>query len=128
MSTAITNGIKISVRSEYMSRESQPMKNSFMFSYHVTIENIGGDDVYLRRRHWYIFDSFCVAREVEGEGVIGEQPLIRPGEKYAYTSWVPLISEIGIMHGHFTMESESTQEQSRVKIPEFLLVADSKLN
>ena len=86
MVTATTNSIKISVETFYQPDYSYPMNQHFMFAYRITIENYGTDTVQLLRRHWNIIDGFGQRREVEGEGVVGEQPIIRSGEKYVYVS------------------------------------------
>lgn len=79
-------------------------------------------------RHWYIMDSFCHTREVEGEGVIGQQPVLAPGQVHEYTSWCPLESDIGLMFGFYQMQIVGSEETFEVRIPEFTLIAEAKLN
>ncbi len=83
--------------------------------------------VQLLSRRWQIFDSNNVMRKVEGEGVIGEQPVIAPGKSHEYVSWCPLETEIGRMHGTYLMESEDG-ERFRVRIPDFDLIATYRMN
>lgn len=123
-----TNGIKVSVDAAYQSAYSRPLEMKYIFAYHVTIENLSADTVQLLRRHWYIFDSNGVIREVEGEGVIGQQPILAPGEVHEYASWSPLMTEMGKMAGTYLFLNQSDNEQFRVKIPEFKLLAPFKLN
>ena len=82
MVTKITDGVKISVETVYQPEYSNPANNHFMFAYKITIENLTDYTVQLMRRHWYIFDSNGTHREVEGEGVVGQQPVIDPGESH----------------------------------------------
>ncbi len=128
MGTAITNGIKISVYPHYLHEESNPAKGKHLFSYRIEIENVSDQVVQLISRHWYILDSFCHSREVEGEGVIGQQPILNPGQLHRYTSWCPLESDIGLMFGFYKMRIVETGESFEVRIPEFTLCSDAKLN
>lgn len=87
------------------------------------------EPVKLLSRHWYIFDSIQIQREVEGEGVIGLQPVIKPGDTFEYTSWCPLQSALGKMHGHYSfLELSDVGHKIQVEIPEFVLVASFVLN
>ncbi len=128
MTTKITEGVKISVETFYQDEYSQPMNNEFMFAYRITIENGSDRTVKLLRRHWYIFDSCGITREVEGEGVVGLQPVIEPGKSHQYVSGSHLKTEIGRMHGTYLMERMVDGKQFYVNIPEFQLVAPFKLN
>ncbi|MBK9731895.1 MAG: Co2+/Mg2+ efflux protein ApaG [Chitinophagaceae bacterium] len=128
MITKITAGVKISVETFYQEEYSQPLNNEFMFAYRITIENGSEQTVKLLRRHWYIFDSCGVTREVEGEGVVGLQPVIEPGKSHQYVSGSHLKTEIGHMHGTYLMERLIDGSQFEVNIPEFQLVAPFKLN
>ena len=127
MGTAITNGIKISVSPRYMEEQSKPADGRHLFSYLVEIENVSDQVVQLMSRHWYILDSFSHSREVAGEGVVGQQPILHPGQTHQYTSWCPLESDIGLMFGFYKMRTPSGEE-FEVRIPEFTLCADAKLN
>lgn len=128
MITKITEGVKISVETFYQEEYSQPLNNEFMFAYRITIENGSEHTVKLLRRHWYIFDSCGVTREVEGEGVVGLQPVIEPGKSHQYVSGSHLKTELGRMHGTYLMERLIDSRQFNVNIPEFQLVAPFKLN
>ena len=126
--TSITESISISVIPAYETQESNPAIGQFVYSYQVTIENLGLLAVKLISRHWFIVDSIQVKREVKGEGVIGQQPIIEPGESFQYMSWCPLNSPIGKMYGSYLMQKIKTKEMITVTIPEFILVSDFKLN
>ncbi len=128
MDTLTTNGIKISVETFYQQNYSRPLENKYIFAYRIHIENRSSKTVQLMRRHWYIKDSSGSVREVEGEGVIGKQPVLRPGEGHQYVSWSPLISDIGKMYGTYLMLNKETKSQFRVSIPEFKLIAPFKQN
>lgn len=128
METLTTKGIKISVAVRYQSSQSRPAHNQFVFAYQITIENLGEHTVKLLRRHWHIYDTCGMRREIEGEGVIGKQPILRPGELHQYTSWCPLFSGMGKMWGGYLMESQLDQSRFKVRIPEFQMIAPSKLN
>ena len=127
MHTQTTNGITITVEAFYQPEHSRPLANKHVFSYRVIIENRGLDTVQLRRRHWYILDSNGICREVEGEGVVGSQPVLLPSDSHQYTSWCPLMTEMGKMYGTFLMEKEDGSYFD-ARIPEFHLVAPHKMN
>lgn len=95
--TQVTNDISISVIPAYEAADSNPAIGKFIYSYQVTIENLGHDTVKLLTRHWHIVDSIQIKREISGEGVIGQQPELHPGEMFQYMSWCPLNSPIGKM-------------------------------
>lgn len=128
METLITNGIKISVQPKYEEEYSNPIESKYIFSYLITIENVGREIVQLLRRHWIIWDSNGVTREVEGDGVVGQQPVINPGEQHTYSSWCNLFSPIGKMFGVYLMTRTSDDHQFLVTIPEFRLIAPPVLN
>ena len=128
METFITKGIRISVLHTYRPEQSSSAELRHVFSYEVIIENRSANVVQLLRRHWLIFDSIGEHREVEGEGVVGSQPILKPGEKFKYQSWCPLISEVGKMHGTFLMERKDTGEKFRVHIPEFHLICPIRMS
>jgi len=128
METLTTNGIKISVESSYQSDQSKPIQQQYVFSYEITIENKSSHTVQLLRRHWFIFDSAGIRREVEGEGVIGQQPILKPGELHRYTSWCPLFSGMGKMHGVYSMVRLTDDASFKVRVPEFTMIAPTFLN
>ncbi len=126
--TTVTNGIRVTVRSRYEPNHSLPQRDQYVFSYAILIENDSDITVQLLRRHWYIYDSLLSKREVEGEGVIGQQPTIAPGESYTYSSWCPFSSEIGMMKGHFEMISKSDQKHFIATVPSFTMMALGRRN
>ncbi|HZG23576.1 MAG TPA: Co2+/Mg2+ efflux protein ApaG [Chitinophagaceae bacterium] len=128
MASKISEGIEVNVETFYQPDYSNPLSGEFMFAYRITIENRNSFPVKLVRRHWYIFDSNGQTREVEGEGVVGVQPLLNPGEKYQYVSGCNLRSEMGKMHGTYLMEKVNTSKTFEVNIPAFEMVVPFKYN
>ena len=128
MVTAITQGVKISVDTVYQDEYSNPDKEHFMFAYQITVENLSDYSIQLMRRQWFIFDSSGSRREVEGEGVIGVQPLIEPGESYSYVSGCNLTTDMGSMSGNYLMKRTADETDFTVDIPEFLLIVPYRLN
>jgi len=128
MVSKISEGVQISVETFYQSDYSNPMNNEFMFAYRITIENHNPFTVKLLRRHWYIFDSNSEHREVEGEGVVGVQPVLKPGEHFQYVSGCNLKTEMGKMNGYYTMENQNNKETFSVKIPSFEMIVPGKMN
>lgn len=128
MESTVTDGVKISVEHFYQPDYSNPLQREFMFAYRVTIENNNSFPVQLLRRHWFIQDSSAEQREVEGEGVIGSQPIIAPLEQYQYISGCNLKSELGQMYGTYLMENANTKTRFKVKIPVFQMEAPFKRN
>ncbi len=128
MVTSVTQGIKISVRTQFQDLYSKPDQGHYLFTYKITIENTSEYTVKLMRRHWMIFDSCGEHREVEGEGVVGQQPVLMPGDLYEYESACNLSTEIGKMEGTYTMERTIDKLQFKVSIPEFELMTGSRLN
>ncbi len=128
MITQVTSGIKISVETFYQPEQSNPIQFHYFFAYRITIENTSEYTVQLKRRHWFIFDSNSVKSEVEGEGVIGEQPVLSPGDVYKYISGCNLNSEIGKMHGYYLFEKISDDTTFHVEIPQFIMEVPAKMN
>jgi ApaG protein len=128
MNSLITQGVEVSVETFYQADYSQPLQQEFMFAYRITLENHNAFSVQLMRRQWYIFDSAGENREVEGEGVVGQQPLLAPGETFQYVSGCNLKSEMGKMWGYYEMINLDTQLPLRVEIPGFQMVAPMKCN
>lgn len=128
MVTAITEGVKVSVETVYQPEYSNPANEHFMFAYRVEISNLTDYSIQLLRRQWFIFDSNNSIREVEGEGVVGLQPVLEPGESHSYVSGCNLKSDIGSMRGNFTMQNLVQETLFKVEIPEFQLVVPYKLN
>ena len=128
MTSMITEGVQVSVETFYQEDYSNPMQGEYMFAYRVEIENYNSFPVQLHRRHWFIFDSNATRREVEGEGVVGIQPVIPPGETYRYVSGCNLKTEMGRMVGTYQMENLDTREQFTVQIPSFEMIVPYKNN
>ena len=128
MVTYTTKGIKISVTTEYQPAYSSPTQFHYVFTYRITIENLSDQTIQLLRRHWYIHDANRPVKEVEGEGVVGQQPVLEPGEAHNYISGCNLKSGIGKMYGTYTMERIMDGKKFEVKIPEFTMFVPYKLN
>lgn len=128
MISKISEGVEISVETFYQHDYSNPVNNEYMFAYRITIENHNNFPLQLLKRHWYIFDSNGEQREVEGEGVVGVQPVLQPGEQFQYVSGCNLRTEMGKMHGSYTMENAEDKSLFEVKIPPFEMVVPQKLN
>ncbi|MBT6440574.1 MAG: Co2+/Mg2+ efflux protein ApaG [Flavobacteriales bacterium] len=128
MTTEVTEGIQITVKSFYRPEFSNPLKNHFLYTYKITIENNSNETVQLMSRHWFIFDSNADRYEVEGEGVIGFQPILSPGDIHEYESSCELTSEMGNMHGAYTMQRQIDDSLFDVKVPKFEMIAPMKLN
>ncbi len=120
MYSETTNFIKVTVQPQYIDDESSPENDHFIWAYHVLIENRGSDTVQLLSRYWRITDALGRVQEVRGEGVIGEQPILEPGESHEYTSGTPLSTPSGIMAGSYTMTNRQG-ERFEVAIPAFSL-------
>lgn len=120
MYSEITRQIRVSVQPIFLPDQSAPADNHFVWAYHVRIENLGHENVRLRTRHWRITDGFGRVLEVRGPGVVGEQPVLSPGESFEYTSGTPLPTPSGIMTGTYQMENDRG-EQFDVAIPAFSL-------
>jgi len=128
METAITEDIRVSVETMYQSTYSKPLAKEYVHAYRVTIENMGEETVQLLTRHWYIWDSTGILREVQGDGVIGLQPVLGPNATHQYVSGCPLKTDLGKMSGKFTMQRESDGALFEVTIPTFYLIPPFKYN
>jgi ApaG protein len=115
-----TRNIRVAVQPAFLDDQSDPSEERYMWSYTVTIENKGSETVQLLARHWHITDGRGTVKEVAGEGVVGAQPVIAPGQKFQYTSGCPLPTSSGYMMGKYKMRS-STGEAFEAEIPAFLL-------
>jgi ApaG protein len=120
MYSETTRSIKVTVKPFYLEDQSLPTENHYVWAYHVRIENQGGETVQLRRRHWRITDGLGRLQEVRGAGVVGEEPVLAPGQSYEYTSGTPLSTPSGIMVGTYEMETPQG-ESFAVAIPAFSL-------
>ncbi|MBC8172426.1 MAG: Co2+/Mg2+ efflux protein ApaG [Chitinophagales bacterium] len=128
MVTSTTQGVKISVETFYQPDFSHAVKEEFVFAYRITIENTSDLTIKLLRRHWHIYDTAALWREVEGEGVVGEQPVIAPGGMHQYISGCHLQSPIGKMYGIYLMERQEDMVLFEVNIPEFIMLTSFILN
>ena len=120
MFSKTTNNINISVKPYYLEEQSEPNEQHFVWAYQITINNVGQQTVQLKNRYWKITDSNGTKKEVRGAGVIGEQPILHPGEKYEYTSGAPLSTPSGFMEGYYEMETKSGNKFS-ASVPLFSL-------
>ena len=128
MITKLSEGVQISVETFYQFDYSNPGNSEFMFAYRITIENHNSFPVRLDRRHWHIFDSNGEYREVEGEGVVGQQPVIAPGDQFQYVSGCNLRTEMGKMFGKYMMENLNNKSVFEVNIPSFEMIVPFKMN
>jgi len=120
MYTATTRLIRVTVEPTYLDEQSVPTDDHYVWAYRVTIRNDGTETVQLLNRHWRITDSLGRLQEVRGAGVVGEQPVLKPGEAFEYTSGTPLPTPSGIMVGSYEM-TNATGERFEVEIPAFSL-------
>jgi len=128
MITDITKGVRVSVETEFQPEYSNPGQHHFVFTYRIIIENKSDKTIQLISRHWKIIDSTYPQREVEGDGVVGKQPILEPGQIHQYVSGCNLRSGIGKMVGYYTMEKIMDGHKFRVNIPQFTMVVPYKLN
>ena len=120
MYVANTRGIAVSVEPTYLETRSSPQTSQYFWAYRVIIENQGHETVHLLSRHWMITNARGELTEVKGPGVVGEQPILKPGERFEYTSGAPLDTPWGMMGGAYQMETESG-EHFDIEIPTFSL-------
>ena len=128
MVSQITRGIKISVLTSFEGTYFKNYKIHFAFTYQITIENQSKDSVQLKSRHWEIFDSLNDQEIVDGDGVVGKKPVLKPGERYTYSSGCLLASPIGAMKGYFNMINFTSTKSFKVQVPSFKLSAPFALN
>jgi ApaG protein len=128
MNTLISKGVEISVEVFYQPEYSQPVMHEFMFAYRINILNHNAFTVQLLRREWSIFDSTGEHRQVEGDGVVGQQPILASGENFQYVSGCNLKTEMGKMWGIYEMLDTNTQQKYTVDIPAIQMIAPLKNN
>lgn len=128
MSIATTNNIQVSVNVTFNEKHSDIRHENFIFIYQIQIQNQNDFQVQLLTREWFIFDSLDQPKIVKGEGVVGEQPIIEPGETYCYSSNCLLNSTIGFMQGVYTFKISNNDELITVLIPKFSLIFPHILN
>lgn len=127
MSNTLTRGIRIIAKPRYVEEQSEPAASQYLFAYHITIKNEGTQPVQLHSRHWIITDGEGKTEHVRGPGVVGYQPLLKPGEEFQYTSACPLGTPVGTMHGEFNMVLEDGEKFDALIDP-FRLAVPTVLN
>ncbi|MCB9727813.1 MAG: Co2+/Mg2+ efflux protein ApaG [Deltaproteobacteria bacterium] len=127
MSESTTRGVRVTVESAYVPERSAPEQDYYFFAYRVRIANEGEETVQLISRHWVITDGDSKVEEVRGPGVIGEQPVLEPGQTHEYTSACPLRTQVGTMHGTYQMVSASGSSFDAAIAP-FTLALPNALN
>jgi ApaG protein len=120
MYRAVTRQIEVTVEPNFLPERSAPDRQEYFWSYTIAITNLGNETVQLRTRHWIITDGTGHSQNIRGEGVVGEQPVLAPGERFEYTSGVPLPTASGIMAGRYQMVTESG-ERFEIEVPTFSL-------
>ncbi|MES2619789.1 MAG: Co2+/Mg2+ efflux protein ApaG [Bacteroidota bacterium] len=128
METLITAGVEVQVDTVFQPEQSNEMSGVFLFAYHITLLNHNNFTVQLISRKWKITDSTFDVRHVEGEGVIGRQPVLYPGDSYQYVSACDLASPVGKMEGTYIFENKESGKKFEVQIPSFKLIAPVILN
>ena len=127
LSDTVTRGIRVEVLARYAAENSRPQFSQWVFEYTVRITNQGSDTVQLVSRHWIITDASGEIQEVKGPGVVGNQPVLAPGESFKYSSWCPLETPVGMMHGTYQMVATGG-EQFDIEIAPFGLKAPYSVN
>jgi ApaG protein len=127
LAEALTEDIRVSVRTAYVPDRSNPRESYYFFAYEVTIANEGEEPAQLVTRHWIITDAHGNIEEVKGDGVVGETPYLNPGERFMYTSFCPLRTETGTMHGTYGMIRPDGRRFDAV-IPRFTLIEPYTIN
>lgn len=131
MVSLTTQDVNVSAESAFQRQYSEPAKRQYVYAYRIRIENKGTKPVQLLSRAWEVIDATGERRLVEGEGVVGQQPIIQPGQFHEYTSWVQFETPIGAMRGSYVMKrhnSRGSAELFQVEVPKFLHVAPEVLN
>ena len=127
MIVTITNEVRIAVKSNYIPERSDPSKPIYFFAYHINIQNNGSETIQLKNRYWHITDGEGNIEEIRGPGVVGNKPFLKNGESFEYTSFCPLPTEFGVMHGYFEMFCENGKKFN-AKISPFRLTVPFSIN
>lgn len=127
MSDTTTNGIRVQVKAAFLPDRSSARENHFQFAYQITISNTGTETAQLISRHWIITDADGDVQEVQGPGVVGEQPILEPGASFDYTSFCPLKTNVGTMEGTYQMR-RANGEAFDARIAPFTLAVPNALN
>lgn len=120
MFSKVTHSIKVTAVPQFLDQHSEPDEDHFVWAYTIQLENYGNEPVKLLNRHWKITDAHGLTQEVRGEGVIGEQPTLKPGESFRYTSGTALATSSGIMLGEYEMTTNEG-ERFHIEVPAFSL-------
>lgn len=120
MPELVTRDVRVRVESQFLPERSNAQNSEFVFTYRVAIGNLSAETIQVMSRRWLITDAFGEHEEVVGEGVVGEQPVIRPGEEFRYSSFCPIKTSFGTMKGEFEVITDDG-ETFMVEIPEFVL-------
>jgi ApaG protein len=128
VSTALTEGIRVEVRPQYLAEASDPEAGRWMFGYEVTLSNQSDHAVQLLSRHWVITDGENRQQEVRGPGVVGQQPVLLPGARFTYASGCPLSTPVGTMHGSYQMRRLDSGERFDARIAPFRLAVPGALH
>ena len=120
MSSQLSYLFEVRVSTQFLDEQSDKDKGPYVFAYTIEIENVGEGTAQLLSRHWIITDAHNIVQEVKGDGVVGEQPTLRPGERFEYTSGCPLPTPVGTMKGTYTFVGQNG-EKFDVPVPEFVL-------
>ncbi len=115
-----SNNVSVMVEPKYEKERSKPEQSLYVFSYHVSIRNDGAVPLQISKRSWVITDAFMNVEYVEGEGIVGEQPVIMPGDTFSYISFCPLKTSFGSMKGHYSAVDDAGKS-IKIDIPEFIL-------
>ena len=127
MSDVTTRGIRVEVESFHIPERSRPDQDYYFFAYQVTISNLGSETAQLLSRKWIITDAQGRVETVQGPGVVGKQPLLKPGDSFQYTSFCPLNTPVGSMHGEYRMITEG-EEEFEARIAPFTLAVPTAVN
>jgi len=128
MQQEITQGICVTVETQYNKEMSNPGLNEYIYSYEINIDNLSDFPFQLKARHWEITDALGNTRTVDGEGVVGQQPLLDPGQGFNYSSAVGVKTDMGKMIGYYIIENMLTKKELHISIPEFYLYPPFKMN
>lgn len=128
MDTKLTEGVEVAVEANYQEEFSKPSEDQFVYAYRVVINNFTNELLKVQARHLFVFDSMGKKREIKGEGVVGDQPVIDSMDYYEYVSACNLKSEMGKIGGYYLVENLSNNNTFKIQIPEFQLIAPQILN
>jgi len=116
-----TRGIRVIAEPKFLAEESKPQESLYVFAYTITLTNVGTEPVQLLSRHWIITDGTGSVREVKGDGVIGQQPVLEPGASFEYSSFSPIATPMGNMRGSYLMKALNSGQSFQARIPLFFL-------